>query len=292
MGIDLSAGKDGLWEELNFGVRIIPEEETPDPNVAASQATIIKAILAVGQREGGDHPGVNVPKGHSDRNRHLKINRIEVVNDALGKLALVSGQDYTISSSKVPKSKLPNTAAYYDYQVFKIKKYNKTILVCNHHANATYIIYHLIEESELPISRDKFSQSESQSTGYFALALNHLQSAHQHTWRLCELISNYEFTYFNDVNRVRVDLVNFANTFGVNLSQLPSQIPRSAGKEIPTMTGYGEALTFKCYLDRYKISLGQNGVGLTNAELRDRLLALLKITSEAKQRLSSTFRST
>lgn len=201
------------------------------------------------------------------------IPHFESLLQAFAILGLGEGTDFTHSILNVPLSK--NIAD--QYSVFRIGKYNMTILVCRNKKCLTYIVRHIVEDHELPISRSKFPRDESESDGYIAFRL---LSAPVYYWRICEIVSGGKITYFTDLRKVRSEIKAFAKSIG--LPEGDFEISISAAGRARAMTGYGEEISFLSYLKRYRKSLGKNGDGLDDQSLRDDLLSSVGLLSKAK----------
>lgn len=201
--------------------------------------------------------------------------RFESLLQAFAILGLVEGTDFTHSIIDVQLTKGKSDR----YSVFRITKYNVTILVCSDKISKTYIVKHIVEDNDLPIYRSKFPRDETELDGYVALRL---LSAQVYYWRICEIVSGGKITYFTDLRKVRKEIKAFAKSIG--LPEGDFQISISAAGRARAMTEYGEKISFLSYLNRYRKSLGKNADGLDDQSLRDSLLLSVGLLSIDKVR--------
>lgn len=259
MGIDkkLGPGSDRLGS--------FPDKVTSGPGISEARTATTEAVNAVLDttwlKENEIDPEAKV--------------RFESLMQAFGILGLVEGTDFTHSIFHVQITKGKSD----QYSVFRIGKYNVTILVCRNKKGLTYIVRHIVEDNELPINRSKFPRDGTESDGHIALQLTSVSLL---SWRICEIVSGGKITYFTDLRKVIYDIKAFAQS--IDLPAGNFEIPISEAGTARAMTGYGEEISFLSYLKRYRKSLGRNADELSDQLLIDSLLLSVGLLSRAKVR--------
>jgi len=263
MGIDKQLGL-GLGRPI-----VVPDTVgscgTCSPVVAAGQAATTEAVNAV-----LDTTWLN----ENEIDPEAKV-RFKSLLQAFAILGLSEGTDFTHSILTVPLNR--NKADR--YSVFKIGKYNTTILVCRNKKALTYIVRRIVEDRELPIKRSKFRPDGTESDGHIALQLT---SVSLQAWRICEIVSGGEVTYFTDLRKVRSEIKAFARS--IDLPEDDFGISISKAERARAMTEYGEEISFLAYLKRYRKSLGKNADELDDQALIDSLLLSVGLLSRDKVR--------